>query len=459
MPFLFHASAMFRSLFTAKLRACASYRGKIMAEEFFDVQAALLYDEMPAIDLGTFADWFIGLAQDYGLPGTYEVLAGATNETMLTLAGAGLHVTVTVQSTPCDPSEFALALRAPILRHKKFDFKAAIRAHQSAVVITVGDGETPLPVDVREKMAMAGVVQPSDPTLKLSVLHVLMQCMAMANRPTMVSFCPSQSLLCPQELAAVSGRALPYPILFHPFPFSNGKTDDGQPRIGMAAIHAARLIGAELELENIPTEMPVATRINLLATLIQNKRSGSLALADGDGLQPDGEHTLIVRHEPGSTEDGPHRIVATFVDPPAQAGASGDPKGHQDFQDRIARLKERGVQTGEMTTPSVPLGGESAESPDDLRARVQETISPGGHGPVSSGFLSGPIKLVVIAAFLGFFFVLGPTDDVAEMASSQASSISTLMQTLSASEVTPTDGTTTGATRNLEANFRSVTTP
>ena len=432
-----------------------------MADKFFDVQAALLYNDVPVVDFAEYLERFKESAQNHEIPGAFKVLPGASNETTLSIAGAGVHATLSLQDTPCDAEEFSLALRAPILRHKNFDFKSTIRDHQSAIVITVGDGETPLPFDARELMAQAGVVRASDPMLKMSVLHVLMQCMAETSRPMMVSFCPSQSLLCPQELEAVSDMALPLPILFHPFPFSNGKTEGGQPRIGMAAIHAPLLIGAELELENIPNDFPIATRINLLATLIQNKRSGNLPLEDGDGLQPDGAYNLTVRHEPGSTEGGPHRIVVTFDDHVPQATAQ-DQKGQQAFQDRIARLKKRDAHDGDLGAPAMPTGHGSAESPDDLRARVQETINPGGHGNVRSGFLTGPIKLVAIAAVVGLAFVLGPSEDVAEMATSQATSINNLMQTLSGGEIISARSASTSTTdmvREVESSIRTRTSP
>ena len=433
-----------------------------MAKKFFEVQAALLFDTRPPLDIGMYFEWFVAWAKDKGLPGSFQTLKGATDANNLGIAGAGMHAMIHFSDEPCAADEFSLPLRAPILKNKNFDFKAAIKEHRASVVITVGDGEVPMSAENLELMAQAGMNRPpSDPMLKLAFLQALMQSLATLTRPTMVSFCPSQSLLCPQELAAVSEMPLPFPILFHPFPFSNGKNEDGMPRIGMAAIHAPLLIGTELELENIPSDMPIATRINLLATLIQKKRSGDLPLDDGDRLQPDGTYNLTVRHEPGSKDGGPLRVVVTFNDHAARSTPQ-DQKGQQAFQERIARLKTRGTHDSSLCMPETPPGSSSSESPDDLLARVKDTISPEGHGTVRSGFLGGPIKLVAFASLLGLFFVLGPSEDVAEMATSQVTSISGLMKTLSGGEVISSgtvEVSNTDMVRQFESSVREGSSP
>lgn len=422
-----------------------------MTEEFFDVQAALLFDAAPQVDFPKLMTWFSARAQDQGVPAAFKVLSGASDETTLCFAGNDVHATVTVQKTPLDAASFALPLRSPMLKHKKFDFKAAIARHQGAIVITVGDGETLLPVDARKRMAEADVVRPADPMTKLTVLHMLMQGVAGMHRPSMVDFCPSQSLLCPQELAMVSMKGLPIPILFHPFPVSNGRDPEGNPRYGMAAIHAPRLIGTELELEAVPRNMPIATRINLLSALIEKKRDGSLPLNHGDQLQSDDGRHQWVRHEAGSQEDGPLRVIVSFDTAAPEQAPSEKVDAQATFQERIARLKARsvsgdprGVGAGSAVLPEA--GCPQLETEEELRERIQDTLNPNGGLPKRSPLAAGPFRLVAVVAVLGLFFVLGPTAEMSQMVTSQKRSITDLMETLSGAQVattaTPANGTT-----------------
>ncbi|WP_227267812.1 hypothetical protein [Roseobacter weihaiensis] len=435
-----------------------------MTEDFFDVQAALLFDAAPQVDFPKLMAELTGWARGQDVPATFTMLPGASDENTLCIAGNGVHATVSLQKTPLDAANFALPLRSPMLRHKKFDFKAAIARHQAAIVITVGDGETPLPAAARQMMSEAGVVHPADPVTKLTVLHMLLQGVAAIHRPSMVDFCPSQSLLCPQELALVATKRLPIPILFHPFPVGNGRDAEGNPRHGMAAIHAPRLIGTELELEAVPQDMPIATRINLLCTLIEKKRDGSLPLNHGDQLQSDDGRHQWVRHEAGSREDGPVRVIVSFDTTAPEPARPEQVDAQVAFHERIARLKARavsgdpgGVGAGPAVRPEA--GGTRLETEQELRERIQDTMEPNGGLPKRSKLAAGPFKLVAAVAVLGLFFVLGPTAEMSQMVSSQKRSISALMETLGgaqgATTAAPANGTTS-IVGSIESGMRDT---
>ncbi|MEE4187046.1 MAG: hypothetical protein V2I76_01180, partial [Roseobacter sp.] len=311
-----------------------------MAANFSDMQASLLYEVEPAIQFHALFEAFCARATDLGLSGSFQILKDASDDRTLALSGTGLHALITLRTTPCDISDFEVALRAPILKFKPFDSKAAIAAHSAALVISVGDGEKPRPFHQREALRSAGV-KPAELTHKLALLHVLMNCLVDHSPPTVINFSPTQLLLSPDEFQAVADTLLPLPILFHPYPIIDGKDANGMLRMGMVAIHAQHLIGAELALENAPQAVDVGSQISLLAKLIAQKRSGNLSLNDGELVEPAGKLVLRVRHAQSDAPDASHRIIARFEDGvPDKPNARG-PQGQQAFQDRIARLKTR----------------------------------------------------------------------------------------------------------------------
>ncbi len=432
-----------------------------MAKPFFDVQAALLYDQKPSVMFDIYFDCFSAWAKDKAIPGTFRLLKGATTDTTLAIAGAGVHAFVSVSDEPCDTEEFAIPLKAPILAHKSFDYRSAIGAHRASVVITVGDGETPIPADARETFAMAGVMRASDPLLKLAVLHVLMQSLISLCKPTMASFCPSRSLLSPQELEAVAEMPLPYPILFHPLPVSNGKDAHGHPSRGMIAVNAPHLVGFDLELENVPSSASVERQIDLLAKLISNKRREKLALGDGDFVRPDKMTALQIRHEKGATADAPRRVIARFVEADARPAEPGETTGQKAFQDRIAKLKTRTASANAaFETPAAPqMAGESEE---DLRTRVRDTMDPTGGVSPRTGLMNGPVKLVVATALLLAFVFFGPSQQISDMVTKDTAiveGVKTLLVSPELATSTTATSETSGMVRTIGQSAREVLRP
>lgn len=434
-----------------------------MTNEIFDVQAALLYEAVPELDTAQFMMWFSDWARDHGVPGPFMMLPGATIAGRLCFAGSGVHVTITGQDEPLEKDAFQLALRAPILKQKKFDFEGAIDSHTAAIVITVGDGETPMPPQARQLMAENGIVDAADPLLKLTILHLALQGINTMTRAKLIDFCPSQSLLTVPEVVATSHLSLPVPLLFHPFPVRNAPAEDGSPRKGLAAIHAPRLIGTELELEAIPADMPLQTRLGLLSSLISQKLDGAIDLAHGETVlleatpassAVDTAARLWIRHEEGSTDSGPVRVIASFDTEVAPPEISVPADGHQSFQDRIARLKQRGPGSEpHLGIGSSPEPNVYAESEEDLRARVQDTI--GGAGPVghetggTRGF--GLSKVLAIAAAAGCYLIFTFMSDAN---GNGGEPVSLVAQLLSAPEPVTTEPINTGETTS---RLRSLT--
>ncbi|MEM1073439.1 MAG: hypothetical protein AAF665_07400 [Pseudomonadota bacterium] len=406
-----------------------------MAQDFFDVQAALLFNARPQVDEQVFRAWFVELARDHGLAGSFSVMPGVAGPGSIWIAGGGIHATISIQNKPLDPKAFELPLKSPILRHRKFDFKGAIAAHTAAIVIQVGDGELSMPAAQRQLMGDEGIVDAADPILKLQVLHLVAQGLTTMCRPTMIDFCPSQLLLTPPEMAMVSSMALPIPILFHPFPVGNGRDEMGVPRTGMAAIHAPMLIGAELELEAVPEDMSVAARIDLLASLITDHRAGNVSLEHGDVLELLGGREQWVRHEASGAADGHLRIIVSFDTQPSEQSAASKKKsmdGHRAFQDRIAKLKSKSAQAkiplhAAVRPAAETEAGLSGETQEELRERIQDTISPGGTGTSGVASAGGSFKLLFAVLVIGLFVFLIPGEDMNDLISGQLSSVSALM--------------------------------
>lgn len=390
-----------------------------MTSENFRVQAALLYDTKPQVDFQQFMMWFAEMAQSHGLPGPYMLLPGAGGLDCLCFAGDGLNVEISIQGQPLDKAAFALALRAPILRQKNFDFGAVVETHQAAIVITVSDGELPMSPEAQEMLTEGGAIDGVDPLAKLKVLHLALQGINTMTRAKMIDFCPSQMLLTVPELVAVSHMGLPVPLLYHPFPVRNTPAEDGTTREGMAAIHAPRLIGTEIELEAIPTGMPLQTRLDLLSALIARKLDGTVLLKHGESVEltplpkpwggegHNNTYRVWLRHEEGSEENGPVRVIASFDTRAPLPKTSVPTGGHQAFQDRIARLKSPETpKTNDFDEVEAPPSLYS-ETEEELRERVQDAIGIGGGGVSTEtrrGF--GPSKLLLIGGAVGVYFLV-----------------------------------------------------
>ncbi len=359
-----------------------------MSNTFFDVQSALLYNEAPQIDAKWLEERLCAQAERHGLPGPIAVLPGLTNAREFAFAGCGVHVMMAVHTQPLQQDAFALQLSAPIRKLKTCDFETIIKTHKQAIVINVGDGELPTPVETRHLMAEMGIGEPADPLIKLTVLHLVIQAIAELQAPLMTDFLPSQSLLSPEELAAVADMGLPVPILFHPYPVDGGKDASGALRLGMMAIHSEHLIGKVMELEAVPEGVDTATMINLMASLIMEHRKGTLPLEHGDVLQESEGLALYIRHEAPAKPGEALRLIASFdtpasgpapvAEPPAPqpepaialqqpasdvAPAPASDPGQSAFQDRIAKLKAKAVPSEEAPHVAQPLPDVSGIDP------------------------------------------------------------------------------------------------
>lgn len=418
-----------------------------MTQDVFEVQAALLYEDAPNLDVDGFKDRFDTSARDQGFHGPFETVPISEGTGSFAFSGHGVCVTVMFHTQSLDKEAFALALRAPILKHKEFDFAAAIDNHEAAIVITVADPRKPMSAKTRQELSDNGEVEVEDAVSKLTLLHLVLQEVAAMTSPLMIDFCPSQSLLTTQELAAVSHMGLPVPLLFHPFPIRNAPAKDGRARKGMAAIHAPRLVGTELELEAIPNDVPLHNSLHMLASLMSQKLDGSIELKHGESVllksaPSDHEvsndtlddHRLWIRHEDGATETSPTRVVASFDTRAPLPETTVPTGGHQAFQDRIARLKTRGPEPNADSQSS--FSSETAlysESAEELRERVQDAIGTSAVSATSTrgGARFGISKVLALVGVVGCFFLVAQvTGGISELTESDNGSGSLIAQIL-----------------------------
>jgi hypothetical protein len=154
-----------------------------------------------------------------------------------------------------------------------------------------------------------------------------------------------------------------------------------------------------------------------------------------------------VRHEKGSGEDGPKRIVAAYDGPPARPDNALSGQNQTSFQERIERLKTRArpdVMTNDLHVP--PVGGGGTDTEEELRARVRDTLNPDAGFTPRSGLMKGPMKLVIAMSLLCGFFLFGPTSQISDMVTDKGSTIQSVKNLLVSPEMAISTSVAPGST-------------
>ena len=299
-----------------------------MSFEMFDVQAALLYAAPRRLDASVLQKRLRAQSADAPtlLP-TLELMPSSSEDFFL-LTGGHVHVTIRFQDASCDHAAFDNALQSPLRHLRAFDYAAAVDEHRAAIIVNVGDGETLMSSDARQQMAAMTGASGVDPLLKLATLHMVMQAITALARPIVVDFCPTMTLVRPEEYVDLADRTLPFRILFHPYPEIMRDLPGGEERMTITAYRSEQLIGATLVLEWVPVNLDIAAIQEICAALIERKFAGRLALEDGDEVTLTADVTLYIRHAEG-------QVIASLRRPAVEAVQS---EGQQDFQKRLAKL-------------------------------------------------------------------------------------------------------------------------
>lgn len=367
-----------------------------MTYKMFDVQAALLYARAKTVDFAELTTAIHKRAAWTGVACELELLEGLTGAHILTLGGGGLHVTVSLRADPCDSAAFSMALKSPIRKMKSFDFEGTIASHEAAIVVNVGDGDTPMPVEAREMMAdMAGMAG-TDPIQKLMILQLVMQTLIELIPPLMVDFCPSQSLLSPVEFEAVKDMALPVPILFHPLLEVGGASQKDKPLLRMTALHSQLLVDKLLVLDGADANMNPGLMINIIATLIIEHRAGNLPFEHDDVVQLDDD--LAVQFiDDGSDDDAPMgRILIRLVNPAGPFEAHPAPEHAVPPIEQTAAALDATIDN--MMKDSLPAAGSATAGSNRARSAYLPRMT-----------LTIPAILLAVAGYAAITQNLGET--------------------------------------------------
>lgn len=355
-----------------------------MAHEMFDVQAALLYGAVRRLDLEKLAQYLCDRAAEHpGLLPNLKAMPVSTEDFFL-LAGDGLHVTLRFQDEPCAKGLFDTQLASPLKHLRRFDYGALIDAHQAAIIVNVGDGETLMSAENRQMMAGMTGQSGQDPLYKLATLHAVLQAVTKMARPIVVDFCPTMTLLRPEEYEGLADDALPIQMLFHPYPESRPAGPDGIERMDITAFRSDALIGKTLVLSDMPLGVSYEAVQKTLTLLIEGKFTGLLALDHGDVVRLTETGPLYVRHDAD-------QIIASVLPPQPQSTASPE---QESFKARLAGIEAK--RAAEMSgVPRAPFSGD--RSPPPLPAPPQ---------------LRPPLRLIgvglLMALSLGFTWSLFP---------------------------------------------------
>ena len=359
-----------------------------MTNTMFDVQAAMLYARPQEFDFAELTTAIHKRAAMTGVRCELELLEGLTGKHILALGGGGVHVTISLRSDPCDARAFSLALQSPIRKMKSFDFEGTIASHTAAIVINIGDGDTPMPLDARKMMAEMAGMNGADPIEKLMMLQLVMQTIIEETPPLMIDFCPSQTLLSPVEYEAVADLALPVPILFHPLIEVGGTSAQDKPLLRMTALHSQFLTEQVLVLDGAPSDMNPGLMINILSTLIIENRAGNLTF-DHDTVIDLGEGLAVQFLEEAPNPGEPPRVIARLVDPDGPFETHPRPETNVPPIDQTAEVLEAAMDS---------LMREKAERAGDLASRPAETqprLRSGG-----SVRFALPVTMLVVGGFV-----------------------------------------------------------
>ncbi|MEX0338388.1 MAG: hypothetical protein AB3N11_05035 [Arenibacterium sp.] len=277
-----------------------------MSQQVLTPQAALIYADPPVFDAKELlASLNTALVAMGHVP---TKLGQMSSDQFILVSQPRLHATIAIHRAPLGAKGLERALNTSRHVQHSFAFQPELEKKRAHVVVTIGEGDAPLPFDPPE---------PVDARTKLEILFRLIRFVTAEARPVVAHFCTSDRLYTPEELDKALTHSLPMSLLVHPREIRVDQRAGGQTGTSLIAHQTAHLLGKTLIIEGLPVNVPRKLCQQLVESLVAKYLDGDLPLADGDRIRKNEDITLYVRHIDPVTACPSGAIVVSFwADPP-----------------------------------------------------------------------------------------------------------------------------------------------
>lgn len=272
------------------------------------LQAALLFENTRQFD-ENFPDWqelCDAISRHLGdTSAPFHILPGATGAQMATLSNDDLHITLERMDAPLSVDGFRPVLARPFYAKMHPDLVAGVENHQRAVLINVGLGNIPFPMDhelvdsLDMLTSLVGEQTQARFERRLLVAQATAVALADAFMPAVVHWGQSDQLFAGPSFVELAGAGFNLPLYVHPGFASSGRKIDDSYCTGVDAYGTKHLIAKHVVFAEHPQNMMQSYQ--LVLAFVAYCRSLGRLLEDGETFgAEDGGPTVEVHHMPAT---------------------------------------------------------------------------------------------------------------------------------------------------------------
>lgn len=228
------------------------------------LQAALFFDNTAAFN-AAFGNWPALLAQLNanldGLTPAFRIMAGVKSATEALFSNDIFHISVSLRPEALGLDGFAGPLGAPYYTTLRPELVQGVQDHRHAVLVTVGLGAIPMPMDdpaIAALMQKAGIGLDQDQgkfEQRLRIAQTTALTLCDAAMPTVVHWGQSDQLFAGTTFVALAETGFCLPLYVHPGFSGSGAMVGDSYCTGVNAYGAHHLIGKHVTFEEHPQAM------------------------------------------------------------------------------------------------------------------------------------------------------------------------------------------------------------
>ncbi len=253
------------------------------------LQVALLFDNATHFDAET-PDWttFATTLNTHlqGIASPFQILPGMSGGNLATLGNSHMHITLERMSQPLSMDGFGPVLAQPYYQKMRPELVEAVQEHQRAILIGVGLGSIPFPLDhpLITELGMAddlGGAQDQDTfERRLRITQAAALTAMQSLMPSVVHWGQSDQLILGAHFDTLARLDFPLPLYIHPGFHSSGRKYKGSYMTGVNAFGAAQLVGKHVEFSE--DSQPMADSYASCLAYVAYARSLGRHLRDGE---------------------------------------------------------------------------------------------------------------------------------------------------------------------------------